>query len=171
MYENHEQESENKAFSSQDNGNETGQDLASCQQELASCQAAQQEWKEKYMRVMADMANYNKRIEKERALWSQLARADLLTPLLDVVDNFDRAAQTEELNPGIKMIHSAFVEFLKNSGVQEVPYDTFNPDFHDALMQVDPVEGKDSGTIVQVMQKGYALGDKVLRPAKVSVTR
>lgn len=170
MYENHEQESENKTFCPQENGNGTSSELLSCQQELAACQAAQQEWKEKYLRVMADMANYNKRIEKERALWSQLARADLLTPLLDVVDNFDRAAQTEELNPGIKMIHSAFVEFLKNSGVQEVSYDTFNPELHEALMQVD-AEGKESGTIVTVMQKGYALGDKVLRPAKVSVTK
>lgn len=170
MCQNHEQESENKNFAPQDNGNTTSQDLASCQQELVACQAAQQEWKEKYLRVMADMANYNKHIEKERALWSQLARADLLTPLLDVVDNFDRAAQTEELNPGIKMIHSAFVEFLKNAGVQEVSYDAFNPELHEALMQVD-AEGKDSGTIVAVMQKGYALGEKVLRPAKVSVTK
>lgn len=170
MCQNHEQESENKIFTQQEESAMIDQELAECQRELAACQLAQQEWKEKYLRSVADLTNFNKRIERERALWSQLARADLLVPLLDVVDNFDRAVQTEQVSPGITMIHSAFVEFLKNAGVQEVPYDQFNPEFHEALMHVD-AEEKDSGTIVQVMQKGYALGDKVLRPAKVSVTK
>jgi molecular chaperone GrpE len=167
MCQNHEQESENINF-------ETNHKFAPSEQELetklAACMVAKQEWQEKYMRLTADLANFNRRIEKERAMWSDLARADLLTPLLTVIDNFDRAVQTEQVSPGVKMIHSAFVEFLKNAGVKEVAYDTFNPEIHEALVQVD-VEGKEAGTIVEVMQKGYILGDKVLRPAQVSVTK
>lgn len=142
----------------------------SLEQQLEKCQLAQQEWKEKCMRVSADLANFNKRVEKEKALWSAFARADVLTPLLNVVDDFDRAMETEQVSDGIKMIHTAFNEFLKNADVKEVSYEQFNPEFHEALMQVD-AEDKESGAIVQVMQKGYILGDKVLRPAKVSVAK
>ncbi len=71
---------------------------------------------------------------------------------------------------GIAMIHTAFKEFLKNAGVKEVPYDHFNPEYHEALMQVDS-DTQDAGEIVDIMEKGYMLNDRVLRPAKVSVAK
>ena len=147
-----------------------GHEADSIEQQLAACQTAQQEWKEKCMRLTADLANFNKRITKEKAMWSVLARTGVLTPLLSVIDNFDRAIEKEQVSDGIKMIHTALGEFLKQAGVQEVSYDEFNPEMHEALMQVDS-EDKKSGEIIEVMQKGYTLGEKILRPAKVSVAK
>ena len=146
------------------------ENVESLKQKLDECQVAQQEWKERCMRLTADMANFNKRTDKEKAQWSELARADTLTPLLNIIDDFERAIEKEQVSEGIAMIHATLLEFLKNAGVSEVSYVQFDPEFHEALMQVES-DGKESGTIVEVMQKGYALGDKVLRAAKVSVAK
>lgn len=148
------------------------------QQKLEQCQIALAEWQGKYTRLSADFENFKKRIIKERSIWDETARADLLIKLLAIVDNFDRAMQHQQEFPeelktwadGIKMIHQSFKEYLQSSGVKEVPYESFNPEFHEALMQVDSEDHK-AGNIVSVMEKGYLLNDRVLRPAKVSVAK
>ena len=68
------------------------------------------------------------------------------------------------------MIHDSFTEYLKTAGVTEMPYDQFDPEQHEALIQVDS-DDHDAGAIVTVMEKGYLLNDRVLRPAKVSVAK
>jgi len=153
------------------------QDMLS--KELDACNATIKEWQEKYMRLSADLENFKRRTEKEQQLWREMAQADILLKLLTIVDNFDRAMEhksqqsPEELKSwaeGIAMIYGSFGEFLKSVGVQEVPYDVFDPSYHDALMQVDS-DTHESGAIVTVLEKGYMLGDRVLRPAKVSVAK
>lgn len=155
-------------------------------QQLDACKSSLQEWQEKYMRLSADLENFKRRMEKEQQLWREMAQADLLIPLLGIVDNFDRAMEhkdkslaaagssiPEELNSwvdGVAMIHGSLADFLVNAGVKEVFYDTFDPSFHDALMQVDS-DAHASGAIVDVMEKGYLLNERVLRPAKVSVAK
>ncbi len=146
--------------------------------QLNQCKVTLAEWQDKYARLTADLENYQKRTVKERSAWAQSAQEKLLTPLLSIVDNFDRAMElkpevSQEMQSwvdGIAMIHTAFGDFLKDAGVAEVSYDSFNPEFHEALMQVDSDE-KESGQIVQIMEKGYVLNDRVLRPAKVSVAK
>ncbi len=145
---------------------------------LDQCKVTLAEWQEKYARLTADLENYKKRTIKERSAWAQSAQEKVLTQLLGIVDNFDRAMEhsvevPQELQSwtdGIAMIHSSFKDFLKNAGVKEMAYDIFNPELHEALMQVDSDE-KQSGEIVNVMEKGYTLNDRVLRPAKVSVAK
>ena len=145
---------------------------------LTQCQTTLAEWQEKYTRLTADLDNFKKRTIKERADWAQTSQVKLLTTLLEIVDNFDRAMSVEQEVPqemqswvdGVSMIHSAFKEFLTSAGVKETPYDTFNPEFHEALMQVES-DAKKSGEIVEVMEKGYVFGDRVVRPAKVSVAK
>lgn len=145
---------------------------------LTQCQSTLAEWQEKYARLTADLENYQKRTTKERSAWADAAQEKVLLPILSIVDNFDRAmehsievpAESQSWVDGIGMIYSSFKEFLKNAGVQEVSYDTFNPELHEALMQVDSDE-TESGDIVSVMEKGYMLNEKVLRPAKVSVAK
>lgn len=147
-------------------------------EQLNQCKATLAEWQEKYARLTADLENYKKRTIKERSAWAESAQEKLLFPLLTIVDNFDRAMEfkpevSQELQSwidGIAMIHTAFADFLKNAGVKEMSYDTFNPELHEALMQVDSDE-KESGEIVQVMEKGYLLNDRVLRPAKMSIAK
>ncbi len=145
---------------------------------LSQCQTALAEWQDKYTRLTADLDNFKKRTIKERADWAQASQVKLLISLLEIVDNFDRAMSIEQEVPegmqswvdGVSMIHSSFKEFLASAGVKETSYDTFNPEFHEALMQVQS-DDKQSGEIVEVMEKGYMQGDRVLRPARVSVAK
>jgi molecular chaperone GrpE len=146
--------------------------------ELTQCKATLAEWQEKYARLTADLENYQKRTMKERGVWAEAAQEKILLPILSIVDNFARAMehmpevpeQMQTWVDGITMIQNSFKDFLKNAGVQEVSYEAFNPELHEALMQVDSDE-KESGEIVMVMEKGYMLKDRVLRPAKVSVAK
>lgn len=147
--------------------------------ELVACQTSLKELQEKYMRLTADFENFKRRIEKEQQQWRDMAQADLLLKLLSIADNFDRAMEHKDQQSidefkswaaGIAMIHGALGELLKGAGVQEVSYETFDPQYHDALMQVES-ETHEPGSIVNVMEKGYLFHDRVLRPAKVSVAK
>jgi molecular chaperone GrpE len=145
--------------------------------EVAECKQALAGWQEKYMRLVADFENYKKRSSKEQATWAQMARTTIIADLLPIIDNFDRAmahkknsndtAELQSWMSGIAMIYQSFHDFLKKVGVREVPYDTFDPHYHEALVQVESDKG--AGHIVEVLEKGYQLDEQVLRPAKVSV--
>lgn len=135
--------------------------------------------KDQLIRLGADFQNYKKRVEKDRALWTHQARADLLLQLLPVVDDFDRAMQeadkTQEsgnLNQflkGFELIHKALYEYLKKNGVTPIEDHTiFNPELHEAVMQ-SQVEGKQEGEIIAVLQQGFMCNGSVLRHSKVSV--
>lgn len=149
------------------------------QQELHACQLEAQEWKDKFLSVSADLQNFKNRIEKERASWADTAQTAVLLPLLSVFDDFDRAFEqhdeqkedAQSMHAGFTLIHKALHKTLADLGVEPVSdYTTFNPEYHEAIMQVDSPD-HESGTIVDVMQKGYVLKGQVLRPAKVSVAK
>ena len=147
--------------------------------DLESCLVERDAWKERFLRVNADWENYKKRVEKERAQTMHASQAALLTDLLAIVDDFDRAlAEHHERTPeldawlkGFAMIHASFLKLLESYGVKEMAhYAEFDPMYHEALTQVDTSD-YESGAIVDVMQKGYMFKDQVLRPAKVSVAK
>ncbi len=131
-------------------------------QELARC-------KQQYAYLQADFDNYRKRMETQRGQWSQAAQADVLTQLIDIVDDFDRA-QNDISNPAFELIYKAFKKVLARFNVTEISENTeFNPALHEAIMQTPLSEGAQSGAIAQVLQKGYRMGTVILRPAKVAV--
>lgn len=149
--------------------------------ELLKCEQEVQLWKDKYLRVQADIENVRRRMykEQEQALWR--AQADIFTQLLTVMDNFDRAqVDLEKLNSsgqqnaalaGIALIRKDLATLFERVDVREMPTSKkFDPALHEALVSVD-VEGAESGDIVQILQKGYLFKGQVLRPAKVSVAR
>ena len=144
-------------------------DLELCQQDLAV-------WKDQASRILADFDNYKKRIEREQVSWMQTAQVSVLKDLLSVVDNFDRAllAKTEstvEIYAGIEMIYKSVLQVLNKYGVKEFSnYQEFDPEFHEALMDIESADHK-TGDIVQVLEKGFMIKDKVLRPAKVMVAK
>jgi len=154
--------------------------LEASKNELAECQLQLQEWKDKFVQMNADLQNFRKRMEKEQAGWTQSAQARVFTELLTVVDNLDRAIaekpQTDQKDVvawinGITMIHGFLAKLLVQFNVRPMEnYVEFNPHFHEALMQVDSPDHT-SGQIVAVLEKGYLMGDVVLRPAKVSVAK
>ena len=144
-----------------------------CEQELAQV-------KDTLVRLGADFQNYKKRVEKDRSHWAHMIQSEMILDLLPVIDNFDRAleeAQKEESAEdakwleGINMIHKAFYDYLKKQDVAVIEQmQTFDPELHEALMQVESEDHND-GDIVQVLQRGFTLKGKVIRPAKVSVCK
>ncbi len=148
---------------------------------LENCQNELQQSKESLIRLSADFDNYKRRIEKEKIAWIEMAKSDLLSDILDIVDNFDRAMleqkkteQNKDLTAwlsGFEMIYKSLYKFLEQNNVKEITdFKGFNPEFHEAISQIESPEHK-SGDIVSVLQKGFLLKDKVLRPAKVIVAK
>lgn len=151
------------------------------QEELDNCKVEVTQWKSKFVHLNADFENFKRRMVEQQRLWVGTAQAEILTDLLDIVDNFERALtehkkqeKTEENKSwieGFTLIYQSLIALLHKFGVEEITqHDTFNPVYHEALMQIDSPY-HETGAIVDVMQKGYRLKDKVLRPAKVSVAK
>ena len=129
---------------------------------------------DKYLRLAAEYDNYRKRTAKEKEGLYSAAKADTVKPFLDVYDNLIRgAAQYSEGDPnrtGLEMICKQFVEVLAKLGVTEIDAlgKPFDPQLHNAVMHVEDEEIEES-TVVEVFQKGFIMGDKVLRFAMVKV--
>lgn len=130
---------------------------------------------EAYLRLAADFDNYRKRVAREHAELTARANERLLNELLPVLDDLERAleaaAEHEEakLEEGVRLVHRSLVGLVERHGLSEIDADgTFDPHVHEALLS-QPGEGAEEGAVLQVLQKGYRLGDKVLRPARVIV--
>lgn len=128
----------------------------------------------KYLRLMADFQNYKRRVEKEKSDIYAYANEKLVSQLLDVIDNFERAllheASDESFGEGMKMIFKQLTGVLEKAGLEEINAlgEDFDPNFHNAVMTEDNDE-YESGKVTEVMQKGYLLNKKVIRPSMVKV--
>ena len=129
---------------------------------------------DKYLRLAAEYDNYRKRTAKEKESIYADAKLDTVKPFLDVADNLDRAvSQFEEGDPhrqGMELICKQFAAVLEKLGVTEIQSlgQTFDPEKHNAVMHIDD-ENFGENTVAEVFQKGYQLGDKVVRFAMVKV--
>ena len=128
-----------------------------------------------YLRLAADFDNYRKRMAREHAELSQRANERLLNELLPVLDDLERAleaaAEHEEakLEEGVRLVHRSLLGLVERHGLTEIDTEgAFDPHVHEALL-AQPGEGAEEGSVLQVLQKGYRLGDKVIRPARVIV--
>lgn len=141
-------------------------------------EASLAEEKDRYLRLNAEFQNYKKRVEKEKADLIKYGNEKLLTDLLPVLDHIDRAVSSSEntedlrLREGISLIKKAFAEVLNANGVTEIEATDrpFHHDEHYAVM-TEEVEGKEEGWIIDVLQKGYKLNGRVIRPSMVKVTK
>ena len=131
----------------------------------------------KYVRLMADFQNQKKRFEKEKADIYQFANEDIVKSLLEVIDNFERALDASQddgskFREGMEMIFKQLMGALEKAGVSEIKAlgEEFDPNFHNAVMmeETDEVE---SNKVSGVMQKGYTLNSKVIRPSMVKVAQ
>lgn len=131
---------------------------------------------DKYIRLMADFQNYKRRVEKEKSEIYDYANQKILAELLTVLDNFERAlaqeCADEAYEKGMSMIFKQFREVLEKSGLEEIEAlgKDFDPNFHHAVM-TDNNEDYESGQVTGVLQKGYKLHGKVVRPAMVKVNQ
>jgi len=135
--------------------------------------------KDKYLRLYAEFENYRRRTSKERLDLVKTANEELILDLLTVVDDLERSLQIfedkEEVAPmyeGIQLVHQKFSKVLTQKGLKPMeigPGSDFDSEYHEAVAQIPAPEDKMKGKIVDVVEKGYFLGEKVLRYAKVVI--
>lgn len=131
-------------------------------------------WQDKYIRLSAEFDNYRKRTIKEKAELIQHGGADILKAILSTADDFERALEHMSDcadKEGVKLIFQKFIDTLRQKGVTEIEVlgKELDVDYHEAIAKVPVEEPEKKGTIIDVVQKGYMLKDKVLRFAKVVV--
>jgi len=147
---------------------------AELEQRIAELEAERDERLADLQRVAVDFDNYRKRAARDQESLVARAHERLVAALLPVLDDLERAldaaTQHEEakLEDGVRLVHRALSDVLGKEGLEEIPTDSmFDPHQHEALLS-QPANA-DEGTILDVVQKGYRLGDRVLRPARVVV--
>ena len=137
-----------------------------------------EELKDKYLRLFAEFDNYKKRTIKEKMELIHTAAENTMSSLLPVLDDFDRAKKSaddesseENWTDGIKLVYNRLYQILKNSGLEPMVSDgeVFDPEMHDAITEIPAPTEELKGKIVDTIEKGYFLKDKLIRHAKVVV--
>ncbi len=149
------------------------QELEETREALARCQEQQ-----RYLQ--ADFENFRRNMAKERTHWSEQAKVSVIRDLLPIIDTFERAVQdldglsAEESVvsrlKGISLIYRECLSLLERLRVEVIATELFDPYMHEAVAHV-PIAGKPSGVVVEVLQKGYRMGDIIIRPARVAVAQ
>ncbi len=151
---------------------------------LAEAQEEVAEWKDKYLRAHADFENTKKRIEKDKSTAVSYANEKFATDILVVIDSFDQALSSiedadevnnsevlDKLKEGVGLTHNQLKKILEKNHIKEISCEgEYDPTLHQAIMQVESDE-HEAGQVVQVIQKGYTIKDRVLRPSMVSTSK
>ncbi|MFM7186402.1 MAG: nucleotide exchange factor GrpE [Armatimonadota bacterium] len=160
---------EDEVCSENDNPSETDP-IAELEVQLAAANEAR-------LRALAEFQNYRRRTDEERESLKGFLLSGVMESLLPIVDNFGRAVDSmnsstdiEKLREGISGIHRQLTTVLEKNGVEEIAADgaAFDPNLHNAVMRVDDTESS-TDTVIEVLQSGYTIGGRVLRPALVKV--
>jgi len=153
--------------------------LEDLEKELQECKKLKEEYLAGWQRAKADFLNYQKEGDKRIGMALSLIQREWILKILAIHDNLERAREhvpkkLENIDwvKGVLQIESQFHSFFKENGVERISPDgkQFDPNFHEAVGQIE-VKGKESGIIVEVLEKGYMLDGKVIKPAKVKIVK
>jgi len=132
---------------------------------------------DRLLRTAAEFDNYRKRVDRERRDLMDHVKSEVLTELLPILDNFERAMQApggeaDGLRKGVELIHRQMVDFFRKRGVTPIEAlgADFDPNFHQAVIHEDSPGHRD-GEVIEELQRGYMLGERLLRPAMVKVAK
>lgn len=146
--------------------------------QIEELKAAVEQEKDKYLRLFAEFENFKKRTAKERIELFKTANQEVISALIPVLDDFNRANQQMEKEKGaidqkgIQLIYTKFLEVLKSNGLtqtEEKIGDSFDAELHEAITQIPAPKEKDKGKIIDIVEVGYQLGDRIIRYPKVVV--
>jgi molecular chaperone GrpE len=146
------------------------------QQQLTEAQAQAAEYKDGWQRALADFQNYKRRTDAERADTYQNAVGNIIKRYLPVLDDMERAMTARPADlawaDGVELICRKLQTILENEGLKRIEAEgqPFDPNFHEAISQ-EPADGVESGCVIGVVQNGYMLGERVIRPALVRVAQ
>ena len=167
-------EQANETVQEEDNNNKQSTDT----DKTAEYEATIADLKDKYLRQAAEFDNYRKRVLKEKSELIQNGGESVISSLLPIIDDFERALQnmnksddTAALKEGVELIYQKFMTTLESNGLKtiETKEADFNTDFHEAVAMIPAPNDESKGKVVDCVQKGYKLNDKVIRHAKVAV--
>lgn len=160
-----------------DNSAETAQEAAqetSEEVELKALKAQLEDARNKYIYLLADFDNYKRNAIRERENLRLTAGADVITAMLSVIDDFERALKDETVGEGIRLIHHKLLHTLQSKGLVSMDAksgDILDADRHEAIAAFPAEQEEDKGKIVEVVEQGYTLNGKIIRHAKVVVAQ
>jgi len=153
--------------------------ISKIKKELKECQSSKQEYLDGWQRSKADFINFKKRSEDSKRELLQYASENIITEIIPTLDNFEQAMKNKDVwesvdenwRKGIEMIYVQLVEVLKRNGVTQIESlgEEFDPKIHESLETIEVENEKDNDKILEVTQKGYRMGDKVIRHPNVKV--
>lgn len=155
------------------NGTDELEDL---RQKLADAEARAAENLDGWQRAVAEFQNYRKRLERDREAEHAAMKGDLIRKVLPILDDLERALRNRPGDDawvnGIELIQRKLQTILESEGIRRIEAEgaVFDPNFHEAISQ-EPIDGAESGRVVAIVQNGYTLGDRVIRPAQVRVAK
>ena len=153
----------------------SGEEYAALKEELEAAQAEIEEKKNELLRSVAEFSNYKKRLGRDQELQKANMKGDIVKRFLPAMDDMLRALQNAPEDPwveGIQLIYRKMESALEAEGITKIDAEgaEFDPNFHEAVSQV-PSEEHESGSVAEVLQQGYMLGERVIRPAMVLVAQ
>ena len=146
--------------------------------QIESLEVSVKDEKDKFLRLFAEFENYKKRTSKERIELFKTASQELMTSLLPIMDDFDRGlteikkVKDKELLKGMQLINDKFKNTLTQKGLTEIEVnkgDVFDAEIHEAITQIPAPSDKLKGKVIDAVEKGYKLGDKIIRYPKVVI--
>jgi molecular chaperone GrpE len=166
-----------KTVATPESGEQLSAEMDALKKQLEEAQTQASEYKDSWMRAQADFQNYKKRIERDNEAMYVSMKGDIVKKILPVLDDLERALQNKPSDTGawisgIELIHKKLISILEAEGVKRIEAEgaEFDPNFHEAISH-EPNDGVASGHVIAVVQSGYMLGERVIRPALVRVAQ
>ena len=166
-----------EAVETPENTEQLSAEIETLEKQLEEAESKVSEYKDGWMRSQAEFQNYRKRIERDNEMTYATMKGDIIKKVLPVLDDLERALQNRPSNSGawvsgIELIQKKLLSILEAEGVQRIEAvgAAFDPNFHEAISH-EPIVGVQSGHVIAVVQNGYMLGERVIRPALVRVAQ
>lgn len=170
------QENNAEAVATSDNVEQLSAELDSLRKRLAEAESKTSEYKDSWLRSQAEFQNYRKRLERDNELMYLSMKGDIIKKALPILDDLERALQNRSADDawanGIELVVRKFQNILESEGIKKIEAlgAEFDPNFHEAISH-EPANGAQSGHVIGVVQNGYMLGERVIRPALVRVAQ
>ena len=170
------EEIQTEAVAESDNTEQLSAEIEALKTKLAQAESKTTEYRDSWMRSQAEFQNYKKRLERDNELTYVSMKGDIIKKVLPVLDDLERALQNRPTDNawanGIELIARKLQNLLDSEGIKRIAAEgtEFDPKYHEAISH-EPADGVKSGFVISVVQNGYMLGDRVIRPALVRVAQ
>lgn len=170
------EENKAEAVATSEDTEQLSAEIESLKKQLAEAESKTTEYKDSWLRSQAEFQNFRRRMERDSEMMHASMKGDIVKKVLPVLDDLERALQNRSANDpwanGIELVARKFQTILENEGVKKIEAlgTEFDPNFHEAISH-EPADGAQSGFVIGVVQNGYMIGERVIRPALVRVAQ